>query len=88
MHTSSFQLGHKRKPLMQTTAAQRRAYRKAQEIHTRNLPPLDAEIWGMWHEHTCCDCHVVYACQAAHGKKLESTSKVRCDSCFEKRMFS
>lgn len=68
-------------------AQARSAYRKAQARHLASIPPMDAETWGLWHDHTCIDCSTTYACQAAHGKKLAAESKTRCDGCFEKRFF-
>lgn len=58
---------------------------------TRPLPTatltMDPETWGLWHEHICCDCGTVYACDAAHGRPLRPQSRTRCEPCAEKRLF-
>lgn len=44
---------------------------------------MDAETWGLWHEHRCVDCGQTYACDAAHGAPLKPTSKTRCEPCLD-----
>ena len=47
----------------------------------RHQAAFDPETWGLWHTHTCVDCHQPYQCSTAHGLPLSPTSKTRCERC-------